>query len=57
MKRSRRGLSIDMVIDRGIFKNNQITPFSCFTFMPKKTAVSFYYADFNNRQSESTYVC
>jgi len=35
MKRSRRELSIDMVIHKGIFKNNQITLFSCFTFIPK----------------------
>jgi len=30
-----------MVIHRVIFKNNQITPFPCFTFIPK-TGVSFY---------------
>jgi len=35
MKMSRRELSIDMVIHRGIFKNNQITFFPCFTFIPK----------------------
>jgi len=35
MKRSRRELSIDMVIHRGIVKNNQITLFSCFTVIPK----------------------
>jgi len=35
MKRSRRELSIDMVIDRFISKNNQITVFPCFTFIPK----------------------
>ena len=31
MERSRRELSIDMVIHRGIFKNNQITLFPSFT--------------------------
>jgi len=41
IKRSRRELSIDMVIHRGIFKINQITLFPCFTFMPDK-GVSFY---------------
>jgi len=40
MKRSRRDLSINMVIDRFILKNNQITYlftklFICFTFIPK----------------------
>ena len=43
MKRSRRELSIDIVIHKGIFKifkNNQITLFSCFTVIPK-TGVSF----------------
>jgi len=30
MKRSRQELSIDMVIHRVIFKNNQITPFPLF---------------------------
>jgi len=30
IKRSRQELSIDMVIDRGIFKNNQMTLFSLF---------------------------
>jgi len=29
-------LSIDMVIDTGIFKNNQITLFPYFTFIPEK---------------------
>jgi len=39
---------IDMVIERGIFKTNQITFCLCFTFMPKtgmvltKTGVCFY---------------
>ena len=42
MKRSRRELSIDMVIHRGIFKNNQTTLlFRCFTFI-HKTGTSFY---------------
>jgi len=41
MKRSRQELSIDVVIRRGIFKNNQITLFTCFTFIPV-TGVSFY---------------
>jgi len=40
MKRSRWELSIDMVIHRGILKNNQITPLLCFTFIPK-TGASF----------------
>jgi len=35
MKRSRQELSINMVINRFIFKNNQITLFTCFTFIPK----------------------
>ena len=35
MKRSRRELSIDMVIPTDIFKNNQITLFPCFTSTPK----------------------
>jgi len=48
IKRSRRELSIDMIIQRGIFKNNQIKLFPCFTFIPTsirvpKTGVSFYY--------------
>jgi len=30
MKKSRRELSIDMVIQRGIFKNNQIMTFPLF---------------------------
>jgi len=41
MKRSRRELSIDMVIVRGIFKNNQITHYSCFIFKPKTQAFVF----------------
>ena len=35
MKRSRRELSVNVVIHRFIFKNNQITPFPCLTFIPK----------------------
>jgi len=48
MKRSRRELSINMVIDRSIIKNNQFTLFTCFTFVPKtdmglpKTGIIFY---------------
>jgi len=34
MESSRRDLSIDMVVDRFIFKNNQITLSLCFTFIP-----------------------
>ena len=41
MKRSRRELSIDMAIYMGIFKNNQITLFPCFSFTPK-TGASFH---------------
>jgi len=41
MKRSRRELSIDIVIQRGIFQNNQTTLFSSFTFI-LKTEVIFY---------------
>jgi len=48
MKRSRRELSINMVIHRAIFKSNQITLFlrPCFTFIPK-TGVSFNCVRFN----------
>jgi len=48
MKRSRRELSIDVVVDRDIFQNNQITLLPCFTFISKtgmglpKTGDSFY---------------
>ena len=48
MRRSLRELSIDMVINQGIFKNTQITFFPSFTFIPKtdmglpKTGISFY---------------
>jgi len=41
MKRSRRELSFDRVIHGGIFENNHITLFPCFTFIPK-TGGSFY---------------
>ena len=42
MKRFRRELSFDLaVFHEGIFKNNQITLFPCFTFMPK-TGGGFY---------------
>jgi len=41
MKRSRRELFIDVAIHRGIFKNNLITFFPCFTFI-HKAGVSFY---------------
>jgi len=34
MKRSRRELSINMVIDGFVFNNNQITLFPCFNFIP-----------------------
>jgi len=35
MKRSRRECSVHMVIDWFIFKNNQITLFTYFIFIPK----------------------
>jgi len=41
MKTSRRELSIDMVIYRVIFKNNQTTLFPYFAFTPK-TGISFF---------------
>jgi len=41
MKRSRRELSIDVVVHRCILKHNQITLFPSFTLIPK-TGVSFY---------------
>jgi len=41
MQRSRRELSVDMVVHRGIFKNNHITLFLFFTFMPKKGLLVF----------------
>jgi len=41
MKGSRRELSVDIVIHRGIFKNNHITLFLCFTFI-SRTRVSFH---------------
>jgi len=35
IKRSRQELSIDMDIHGGIFQNNQMTFFPCFTFIPR----------------------
>ena len=35
MESSRRDLFIDMFAQRFIFKNNQITLYPCFTFIPK----------------------
>jgi len=49
MKRSRRELSIDMVVHKGIFKNNQITLFLCFTY---KTGVSFYFVPYKITQKQ-----
>jgi len=40
MKRSRQELTIDMVVRTGNFKNNKITLFPRFTFIPK-SGVSF----------------
>jgi len=45
MESSRRDLSIDMIVERFIFKNNQITLTPYFTFLPKtdvELEVSFY---------------
>jgi len=48
MESSRRDLFIDMIVDRFLSKNNQITSSPSFTFTPKtrtglpKTGVSFY---------------
>jgi len=48
MKRSRRELSINIVIDRSIFQNNQVTLSPCFTFIPQtniglpKTGLCFF---------------
>jgi len=39
MKRSRRELSIDMVIQRGIYKNKHITHLPCSTSISKKGLV------------------
>jgi len=44
MKRSRREFTINVVIHSFIFINNQITPFPCFTFIPK-TGIIFYCAE------------
>jgi len=58
MKRSRRELSSDVAVDRFIVKNNQITSFPCFTFIPKtgkglpKLRVCFYSAHRKIRLSE-----
>jgi len=49
MESSRRDLFINMVVDRFIFKNNQMTLSPCFTFIPKtgmglpKSGISFYW--------------
>jgi len=59
MKRSRRELSIDIVVDKGIFKNNLITlfPYLTSTFRKStglsKTGVSFY--DFMMKDACSEY--
>jgi len=51
-KRSRRELSIDMVVERVIFKYKQVTPFF-YLYLPKtgmgvpKTRVNFYFVDAN----------
>jgi len=39
MESSRRDLFIDMVVDRFILKNNQITPSLYFNFIPKSGVV------------------
>ena len=50
MQRSRRELSINVIINRFIFKNNQITPFPYFAFITEigigqpKTGIIFYWA-------------
>jgi len=49
MKRSRRELSIDMVIHEGIFENNLLTLFPCFTFIPQ-TGGSFHCEDLTYRK-------
>ena len=54
MESSRRDLFIDMVVDRSIFKSNQITLSPCFTFVTgigiglPKTGISFYGVRENN---------
>jgi len=35
MESSRQDLFIDVVVDRFIFKNNQVTFFPCFNVVPK----------------------
>jgi len=53
MKRSRRVISIDMIVDWLLIKKKQITLLSCFTFIPKtgmgllKRGVVFYCACLN----------
>ena len=48
MKKSCRDLSVNLAVDSFIFENNQLTLFSCFTFIPKtcvgipKTGIIFY---------------
>lgn len=52
MMTSQRDVFVDMVVDRVIFKNNQITLSPCSTVKPttglglSKAGVSFYWADF-----------
>jgi len=51
MESSRRDLFIDMVVDRFIFKNNQITLSPCFAFIPRTgvrlpAGVSFVLIDY-----------
>jgi len=41
MKRSRRELSLEMVICWNTFRYNQITLSPCFTFIPKTGVVQF----------------
>jgi len=41
MKRSRRELSINMIIHRSVFQNNQITLFPCFTVSYLKQGLVF----------------
>ena len=54
MKTSRRELSINIDIDWFIFKNNQITLSTCFSFIPKtgmglpNTGIIFYCIKLNN---------
>jgi len=54
MESSRRDLLIDMVVDRFILKNNEITLSPCFSFLPEtgvglpKAGLSFHWARFAN---------